>query len=226
MRSHRRRFLSFLLVAVVGSVILIAATIAVAGQATRHRLNRPAHSGVSRSLVAHFAVFRHSGKFRARVAAASTDPSMNRALSNLAEAPEASQYGLDVSDAETVSVSSAFSVTVVPGSDGVCVLASQPGTVYAAGLHNHHRGAVTTCGTVAHADAVGIQMTLGGAGADFAWGMVPDGNETVGMTTASGSTFHPQVVDNIYAASTPAGQGFASVSFVNASGTATTQELP
>lgn len=228
----RRRILFYALLALVGCAAAAGASVALAGsggngrRAGEGRASYREHR-VSSVLARHFSIFRQQ-KRRARIATAQTDRSISSALSALAQGPPGQAFplgqglGLDPSGARTVSVTSTFSVIVVPGSAGACLLATDPSSVNVA-RRRARPGLVASCGPTSAVEAQGIQVTLGSADQEFVWGLVPDGNSAVSAIKTDGATINAQVSDNVYAVT---GSGFRSVVFRNAAGALTTVSLP
>jgi hypothetical protein len=68
-----------------------------------------------------------------------------------------------------------------------------------------HAAVVGGCASIAVALSSGINLTAGdGNGEDLDFGMVPNGNATVAVTTQSGAVTTVPVVHNLYAVTTSA----------------------
>jgi hypothetical protein len=149
-----------------------------------------AHSvtGIAPSLRRHFALFRSKARHRARSAASSsTQPAP--AVLNWFQ----SQYGLDLSQAQTVQLTPSFAVTVYPGSSGACMNWRNADGI----------SGTWVCDLSADADAGELKGDVATTphGADHeVFGLVPNGDATVVVEDASGTDQTVPVRNNMFIA--------------------------
>jgi hypothetical protein len=202
---------------------------------TNSRGRRPVEHR-SASLASHFSVIRLRGHVNLRQARDEGDATVT-ADTALSTGPDGelfahlmsrmgdtsgpmARFGLEPSSAVAIAVTSTLSAAVVPGTQGTCLIAQIPNSAESARAHG---GLEATCAPNAAIEARGgMQMTLNGEDGNYAWGLVPNGNPTVSVTTSDGSLTVP-VVDNVYAVSST--DNLQAVSFRNAYGALTTRSL-
>lgn len=225
--TYRRR-IAFPALVLCGAMAVGASAVALAAENSSAK-NVKRHSAPA--LAAHYTIFRfarvsHKPLARhARLGSATTDTRLASVIARLGARAQArpgeQNLGLAASQAVTVAVTPTVSMTAVPGSGGACFVAAIPSAAYAV---PNVAGFAIACGTTTQIDAHGISVTLGGAsGSEYVWGVVPNGNSTVELTTNDGSTSTVPVDDNFYASKTS--EPVASLTFRNDAGTITTRTL-
>jgi hypothetical protein len=120
----------------------------------------------------------------------------------------ADSYALDVSEAKLVNVTPTVSIWVVPGSNGICTVVVTPQAV----------GCSSTAATLA-GNNIGELIY---PSSETVYGIAPDGNAKVSITTASGQIISVPVVDNVYAYT---GERATSVSLDDSTGSPVTEHL-
>lgn len=184
-------------VAVAGGLAIAAGTGKTSAAALSHhraaRLRAP-RSGVqvSRKLISHFAVLR-----RARVADVS-----NLSADTVADPSVVARLQLNLTDTQLVKTGSG-PVWIVPGAAGACVLSGQTEATSAPQPGQNYTNCDTTDsilqdGLVARAHEDG--------GPTILFGVVPDGNTNVTITSGSAPQHQVPVVNNVVRAMIPTGR--------------------
>jgi hypothetical protein len=102
-------------------------------------------------------------------------------------------HGADLASARVVTVSPSVKVVVLAGPHGICV-----GTVVPAGSAPPLAGqtvGVSDCNSTASAEQASIGGTSGGR---IAFGIVPNGNRTITITTSGGRRVRTPVIANVF----------------------------
>ncbi len=160
------------------------------------QISRSARVDVSPVLKRHFAVFRLP-----RAASAGTESQATLPSGIAASVATNGFVQTDVANARFVSVGSG--VWVVPGSNGACLV-------------NNDAGTSTGCLTLGGVDGGGLfQMDLSAGKPVSILGLAPDGNSSVTLAFADGTTRDVPVVDNVYEAT---GAGMTTVTLDSTSG--------
>jgi len=154
-----------------------------------------------RALLKHYKVFG-----RARSADVPSD-------AQIVNAGVVTRFQLNVGNTQLVQTD-AGPVWIVPGSNGACVL-SGAATATAVPQYGDNFVGCSDASSMLQT-ALTVQAYSRGGGA-FVFGLVPDGNGSVTVTSAGQSTVIP-VVDNTFKASVPAGN--VTISYTGAAGTA------
>lgn len=159
---------------------------------------------LDRALHSHFAVFRRFEHRAADSASASTAP-------QIANPDVVARFGLDPSAIQRVDTSSG-PVWIVPGTAGACVLAGQTSTTAepVAGAN------FTGCSATASILANGLIVEAGDRSRNFVFGLAPNGDSSVTVTTPAGLRQQLPVVGNVVFANVPTGP--MTVTLGNASG--------
>ncbi len=117
------------------------------------------------------------------------------------------RLGLNVGAARMATASDGTDVWLIPGTSGYSVIVYDPAT----------GSAVRAGGSALPADGF-LGFVGQDAGVYVAVGLVPDGNATVGLTSADGTTSTVVVTDNALSASTANPGGFTGITDVDSSG--------
>lgn len=200
----------------LGLVVLAAAVtggIALAGDLSAQPAPTPASkaSVLPAELAQHFAVLSE-GTASGVASIGSAGVESQAAIEESSEGINA-QFGVSASLAREVAWGSQH-VWVIPGSTGICI-------------HDFETGS-GVCGPTAHATAGDITLDVGGnengiTGGGTIYGLAPNGNQTVAVHDANGSTEDVPVEHNIYIINHP---GAVSVDLVDGTGKRQTVELP
>jgi hypothetical protein len=188
------------LLAAVATVAVTAAMASSNGRATKAS-TPPAH--VSARLATIFRVLQRAH----RASSVDAKPLPTAALQGLSV-----QAGMDPSSA--VFAGGTYPTWVVPGSTEVCLM-------HDALTSRDAPGGI--CGSVKAAEHGLAEATESATGAPLILGLVPNGNASVTVTNANGTTDSVPVSDNVYEITSGVP---ASVTLKTASGTAETRHLP
>lgn len=232
--ARRRHFAISALAASAFLVVASGAAVAVTGKGGQARGVMVPHNSTV-LLSSEFAVFRAVHGVAGRsprsegaggVVGATATPggaSLEMVISRLAQGGGfASRFGLTPANAVSVALSQSASAAVLPGSSGTCLIAQTPAS---ADTGRATAGWEATCApNAAIAANDGMSMTLNGKGGSYAWGLIPDGNSTVTVTTQGGTALSVPVVDNVYYA-TSRGGALTSVAFRGVTGVLTKRLL-
>jgi hypothetical protein len=124
-----------------------------------------------------------------------------------------SNYEPDLAPAEAVFTGGVYPTWVVPGSSEVCLVVGTTGSRSVPGA---------TCGPTAKAEAGLTGMTETDSGQPVVLGLAPNGNTSVEVTNADGTTENVPVTNNVY--EVVSGKP-STVSLKTASGTPTTESV-
>jgi hypothetical protein len=198
------RVLSILTYSVAGVAAFfgaVAAASALTGNAGTSHPRAPATA-----LVRHFAVF-NTGKRLGRTSETTAEPAaVARLMAEIGNRATRVVGTTTASAAVQVAVNPAFTAWALAGSGGACIVALEA-----------ENAAVATCQTAANANAGGVEGLLQNPdGTQTIFGLVPNGNQSVSLTTVSGSTETVPVTDNVFEATSSS--GFASVGVRASSG--------
>jgi len=228
-----------------GSAIVATFVVAAAGGAflTGSLASASGHQHrVSPFLARHFALLSRPTKVRAHIAtlarqdahtalAQNGNASLDELLSAMATPQDPSaRLGLEPADIQSVTIPAAganpaFAVYVVPGSNGACLISLPPGRVVTGtnGVQTTLPTApLAVCGTDATMGETGLyHVTQMPNGESVVYGMVPNGNTSVSVQDASGTTQTAPVTNNVFATFAPT--GFQSVRYSGSDGRGLTE---
>lgn len=169
-------------------------------------------------LRAHFALFRRLDTRRSRGVHSAAPPEVQQTLDRLEslskDRPLLARMQLDFGQTQQVQTG-AGRLWVIPGAGGACIVTlTVPGTngpldgQSISYLNCNAADGITQRGLV----AIGSQPD----GTDLIYGLVPDGNASVGLTTPTGAQSNVPVANNAIMATVPAGT--STLAFKNAAG--------
>jgi len=127
-----------------------------------------------------------------------------------------SGWGLAVGDAPAIANSIGLNLWLVPGNSGTCFAWTKPGAKFAGG------GGDCVPNRLALAGA--FSPIMGGLDGVTVIGLAPNGNKTVTLTLADGSSESVPVSHNVYVAKAP--HGFKTVTLKDATGTLGSHRVP
>jgi hypothetical protein len=190
----------------IGLIVLAALSyggVALASSEPATPKPAPQATSVSPLLKQHFAVLRNG-----EVASAADVAKLNESK---VAGGENQQFGVNDALAVPVENPDDYPIWLIPGSDGLCIYRSDIG-----------QGA---CTSVENALAGHLVMALGGSGTESPtlYGVVPDGNPSIGLHSASGAERAVSVTNNVYVVPN---SDATTISLVNAAGEKDSTEAP